>query len=101
MRIDIRPRGGGKTISLIQESAVHQVPIVCATHEEAVRIIRVAKESGYNIPTPIAMREVEKLKGLTHQCLVDNADWVLERFLGAKVVKATFTEDYGRIEPTF
>lgn len=101
MRIDIRPRGGGKTLSLIRESEVMQIPIVCANHNEVNRIMGIAKDLGYDIPNPIAMAQLDKLRGLTHQCLVDNADWILESFLGVNVLKATFTEEIPRIKRTF
>jgi len=91
MEINIRSRQSGKTLSLIKSSEIRQIPIVCANHVEVNRIMRIAKEQGYNIPQPISAQEPSKIRGRTHECLVDNADWILEQFLGVHIARATFT----------
>ena len=94
MEIDIRPRHSGKTLSLIQQSVALNIPIVCANNTEVNRLIDTAKNLGYDaMPCPIPATSADKLLGRSDRCLVDNADWILEYFLKAHIVRATFTEE--------
>jgi len=94
MEIDIRPRASGKTLSCIQESVALNIPIVCANESEVDRILAVARAEGFRaMPCPISAGRADKLLGRSDSCIVDNADWVLELFLKAKIIRATFTEE--------
>jgi len=95
MKIVVHPRKSGKTVSLIRESVSKNIPIICQSKAESIRIIEQAKQLGYsNILTPLSISEVNKLRGnLNRICLVDNADNILENLIGCRIDIATFTDE--------
>jgi hypothetical protein len=93
MKLIVRPRNSGKTKTIILKSSANNIPIVCANQIEVDRILATAKNMGIHIPCPISAHTASKLLGRSDACYVDNADWILEQFLHARVVEATVTED--------
>ena len=73
-------RGKGKTIRLIQESAIHNYYLVVDSKQMAENVYRFAYENGLRIPFPITFDDLIKgrfygrgIKGF----LIDNADMLL------------------------
>ena len=91
--IFIGGRGYGKTLELVKKSAANQIYIVCATRGSALRIAEMARELGYNIPFPITLRELPIRSRNINEVYVDDADILLEYFVGRHIKEATMTND--------
>lgn len=84
MKMVMRPRSGGKTLTCIRESARTKAVIVCLNRTEVERIKALAASSGYEIPTPMDYSEMKcKCRGLLHEeysrgIIFDNADIILQ-----------------------
>ena len=85
MKIIQGNRQSGKTTELIKMSSRENKHIVCNYADEKIRIGRMAKRMGMEIPKVILPHELP-LKGMrVESVLVDNVECVLEQLLGAKV----------------
>lgn len=92
VKILSRPRAGGKTYESILESQRTVAVIVCANVGEAKRVEREAKYMGLNIPQPLSCHDAyTKLQGRRScGCIVDNCEWVLQKFLDSPVRAVIF-----------
>lgn len=90
MNLIIRPVRGGKTATLVMLSAETGIYIVCTNRSQVDNIQRIAKSLGVKIPFPIMIEELP-IRGHIDSVLVDNADMLLEKFIGRPVITATIT----------
>lgn len=90
-KITIGGRGCGKTIRLIKESSKHKIPIVCTNRARAKSIKELANELGYEIPDIITIVHVPVRSHSVKEVLVDDADDVLESFIGTHIREITLT----------
>lgn len=86
MKVIQTGRQGGKTTQIIKIAAKSGGYIVCANHNEAVRIARQAQELKLSIPFPITFDEFKDRafypRGVK-KFHIDNADWLLQYFAGS------------------
>lgn len=98
MRIINRGRGTGKTLALICASDVTGYPIVVWSHNDKDRVLKQAKDLGFNVEvyTVDEIRERTKYNHDRRELLVDEASKMLEEaltyYLGAPVKAITLTE---------
>jgi hypothetical protein len=99
MKYTILPRGKGKSISLITQSAEHGWYIVAHNQAETDRLLMQAKQLGYVIPQPITYDEflqsqwqVKGIRGF----LIDDADLLLQRLgKGVEIKGISLTSEEG------
>lgn len=90
-----RERGEGKTHDLIITSAMTGYPIVCYNERSVEHVKNMAKEMGYEIPTPKSMTTLNHYKPYEENILVDDLQFFLEemldKYFGSHVVTSTIT----------
>ena len=98
LELMIKPRGYGKSVHIIKESARTHYHIVTATKEQAGWIEIKARDMGIEIPTVYSVDDVIDKQVMKHErnILVDDLDCILskalDRFFGSHVVCATMSE---------
>lgn len=87
--ICIGRRQSGRTTRMIKKAAENNIHIVVANGPRAHFIHSMAREMGLSIPFPITVSELKQIKLLGHRDIrevyVDDADDVLEQFIGVHV----------------
>lgn len=96
MNLLMKPKGTGKTITLIYASEATGYPILVKTRANANEIKNRAKKLGCIIPDPITHIELsmdKSLKRNTDKILVDDLEQYLEealkQYFGCEVLSAT------------
>ncbi len=80
MKLEIRPRGAGKTTAAIKESGGRWSYILTATRKDAERIFRHAKKLGIKIPYPVTYNELSEASmqtGFVKELTIDDLDRIL------------------------
>jgi hypothetical protein len=86
MKVLSRPRAAGKTYQAVIEAAKTGARIVTISRRESERVKRIAFDMGLKINDPICFDEAyHKNSGWHGKIIVDNANWILQRLLGAEV----------------
>jgi hypothetical protein len=98
MKVYMKPRGGGKTTSLIHTSAVTGYPILVSTVTQANHIQKMAEHLGLKIPEPVIITQHWRSTAKLHAgILIDDLDLMLEQilegYLGTHVIAATMSSD--------
>lgn len=87
--ICIGGRQSGRTTRMIKKAAENNIYIVAANGSRAHFIYSMAREMGLSIPFPITVSELQQIKLFgrrdIREVYVDDADDVLERFIGVHV----------------
>ena len=97
MKIYIMPRGSGKTMYMIRQSAKTGHTIVCFNRQTARSLVLSAESLGLKIQQPITYDDFinnswrgRKISGF----LIDDAQWLLQNIAGqTPVVAVTMTEE--------
>ena len=98
LELTIRPRGYGKSVQLIKESAKTGYHIITTSKEQIGYIEMKAREMGYDIPRVYSVNDFVGRRMILKEknVLVDNLDCFLSKaldsYLGCHVVNATMSE---------
>ena len=80
----------GKTHYLIARSNMLKIPIMTATHQQAVNIALTAQEMGINIPEPVPAHSIRHMHGNRNKTvLVDEIEMVLGNLTGVNIETAS------------
>lgn len=89
MKIYRRDRRTGKTTQLIKESHDKWRYIICANHQRAGEISKLAQQMGLDIPFPITVGELPIRSQFIKQVLVDDVEDVLQSMIGKPIDACT------------
>lgn len=90
----ISGRGNGKTLRLIQRSAMTHSVIVVSNSVRARYVAEMAHDLGYRIPYPVSIHDFNKRRGVHYNSvLVDDCKDVLESCFYTPVDALTFCPD--------
>lgn len=96
MQIVLKPRQSGKTMDMIKAADGHDGYIVCISHQEAVRVSRLAREWGYEINFPLTIDEfVHGSYPIKTSLYLDNADMLLQSIAKVPIKAITLTKEEG------
>jgi hypothetical protein len=96
MRIISKGRTCAKTFELLAYSSLHRARICCISQEECDHLSLMAKQSNIDIPKPLPWYDVYTKIPNTDpnpKIIVENADCILNKMLGANVIAITVTGD--------
>lgn len=106
-KIYIGPRGCGKTTALIMKSAETGAYIVAPSRCMADYIRKQANDMGYDIPEPLSVDEIFRMKRnkpfmntdiMRKGLLVDEAQILLQQFFAPTKIWGITVNDYDNIE---
>lgn len=83
MEILIGGRRTGRT-ACIKWAAENDAYIVCATQQQARELVNRAKDMGLTIKFPITFDELPMHNAYPTKIAIDNADWLLRRFIATQ-----------------
>ena len=98
LELTIAPRGCGKSVRLIKESAKTGYRIITQSNHSKNFIKQKAHDMGYEIPEPYSINEIVGRRIILKErnVLVDNVESILSKaldnYLGCHVVHATMSE---------
>ena len=98
LELTIAPRGCGKSVRLIKESANTGYRIITQSNHSKNFIKQKAHDMGYEIPEPYSVNEIAGRRILPKEInvLVDDVEGILSKaldnYLGCHVVHATMSE---------
>lgn len=90
MKIIFGAPGSGKTKAILEESAKHNIPVLCENEARVRRLLEKARGYGLNIPLPIT---VDKLDGSVEKVYIDDIKRVLDVVLKTSLCGVTINSD--------
>lgn len=98
MVIISKPRYCGKTVQLIQYSAITREPIICSDMMHKTQVKETAKKMGYDIPEPLTIIELTSKDSKRDMYLVDDLDHVFQTLINMQIDIATISSEHIHME---
>lgn len=93
MKLYVSGRGSGKTMWAMMESARTGVPILAFNKKNKQNIVKMALNFGIDIPEPVTIEDLNEFgKDKNEEVIVDEAQELLQKMLGVKIIGLTMTD---------
>lgn len=91
MRIESKPRSGGKTYELIEQAQLMNGQIVCINQHECRRVKQLIADKGYKLRDPITWQSFVEgaMRGNPSAIFIDNLDFCVESIARGSHVEYT------------